>query len=124
MASACSRSSSLTISRQSQTLDREVTDVNFYQLASKPLDAVLPRLLEKAVAAGFRTVIRATDPALLARLDGALWTYDAASFLPHAVDGPFAAEQPVLLTTDAGGRQRCRPDRGRRWGAAGRPKPL
>jgi DNA polymerase-3 subunit chi len=78
-----------------------VTDVNFYQLASKPLDAVLPRLLDKAVAAGFRTVIRSSDPALLARLDAALWTYDAASFLPHAVDGPFAAEQPVLLTTDA-----------------------
>ncbi len=76
-----------------------MTDVNFYQLASRPLDAVLPRLLEKAVAAGFRTVIRSADAALLARLDAALWTYDAASFLPHAVDGPFAADQPVLLTT-------------------------
>lgn len=75
-----------------------MTDVNFYQLASRPLDAVLPRLLDKAVAAGFRTVIRSGDAALLARLDAVLWTYDAASFLPHAVDGPFAADQPVLLT--------------------------
>ncbi len=73
-------------------------DVNFYQLASRPLDAVLPRLLDKAVAAGFRTIVRSTDTILLARLDAALWTYDAASFLPHAVDGPFAAVQPVLLT--------------------------
>jgi len=78
-----------------------VTDVNFYQLASKPLDAVLPRLLDKAVAAGFRTVIRSGDAALLARLDAALWTYDAAAFLPHVVDGPFAAEQPILLTAEA-----------------------
>ena len=75
-----------------------MTDVNFYQLASRPLDAVLPRLLEKAVAAGFRTVIRSADAGVLARLDAALWTYDAASFLPHAVDGPHAAVQPVLLT--------------------------
>ncbi|MBV8972646.1 MAG: DNA polymerase III subunit chi [Sphingomonadaceae bacterium] len=76
-----------------------MTDVNFYQLASRPLGAVLPRLLEKAVAAGFRSVVRSADADLLARLDAALWTYDPASFLPHAVDGPFAAEQPVLLTT-------------------------
>ena len=79
-----------------------MTDVNFYQLATKPLDAVLPRLLEKAVAAGYRVVVRAVDPAVLARLDAALWTYDAASFLPHAVDGPFAAAQPILLTSGEG----------------------
>lgn len=75
-------------------------DVNFYQLASRPLDAVLPRLLDKAVAAGFRSVVRSADGELLARLDTALWTYDAASFLPHAVDGPFAADQPILLTAE------------------------
>lgn len=75
-----------------------MTDVNFYQLAARPLDAVLPRLLEKAVAAGHRVVVRAADAALLARLDAALWTYDAGSFLPHAVDGEHAAAQPVLLT--------------------------
>ena len=74
------------------------TDVNFYQLGTRPLDAVLPRLLEKALAAGFRAVVRDGDPARLARLDTVLWTYDAASFLPHTVDGPYAAAQPVLLT--------------------------
>ena len=79
-----------------------MTDVNFYQLASKPLDAVLPRLLEKAVAAGYRAVVRAADPVLLARLDAALWTYDPASFLPHAVDGEHAAVQPILLTAGEG----------------------
>ena len=83
-----------------------MTDVNFYQLASKPLDAVLPRLLEKAVAAGYRAVVRATDSAVLARLDAALWTYDPASFLPHAVDGgendSWAAAQPILLTAGEG----------------------
>jgi DNA polymerase-3 subunit chi len=79
-----------------------VTDVNFYQLASKPLDSVLPRLLEKAVAAGYRVVVRSADADVLARLDAALWTYDPASFLPHAIDGPFAAAQPILLTGGEG----------------------
>ncbi len=75
-----------------------MTDVGFYQLAAKPLDAVLPKLLEKAVAAGHRVVVRSSDAAQLARLDAALWAYEPAAFLPHAVDGPDAARQPVLLT--------------------------
>ena len=77
-----------------------MTDVAFYQL-SKPLDAVLPRLLDKALAAGHRVVVSAADPALLKRLDVALWTYEPASFLPHATDGEQAAQQPVLLTASA-----------------------
>ena len=76
-----------------------MTEVGFYQLAAKPLDAVLPRLLEKAFAAGFRAVVRSADAAVLARLDAALWSYDAASFLPHAVDGADAEHQPILLTS-------------------------
>ena len=75
-----------------------MTEVGFYQLASKPLDAVLPRLLEKALASGMRAVVRSRDAALLARIDAALWNYDPASFLPHAIDGDDAAAQPVLLT--------------------------
>lgn len=75
-----------------------MTDVGFYQLATKPLDAVLPKLLEKAVAAGHRVVVRSADAAQLARLNAALWSFDAASFLPHAVEGPNAAVQPILLT--------------------------
>ena len=73
-------------------------NVGFYHLASKPLEAVLPRLLDKALAAGLRAVVRSRDADQLARLDAALWSYDAASFLPHAVDGDDAARQPILLT--------------------------
>ena len=78
-----------------------MTEISFYQL-TRPLDAVLPRLLEKAVASGHRIVLRADDDAVLKRLDTLLWTYDQASFLPHAVDGAFAGAQPVLLTRDRG----------------------
>ncbi len=76
-----------------------MTEISFYQL-TRPLDAVLPHLLEKAVASGSRVVLRADDDALLKRLDTLLWTYDPASFLPHAVDGALADKQPVLLTRD------------------------
>jgi len=72
-----------------------VTDIGFYQIASKPLANVLPKLLEKAVAAGHRVVVRSDDAAQLADLDAALWSYEPASFLPHAIDGE---AQPVLLT--------------------------
>ena len=77
-----------------------MTDVAFYHLA-RPLEAALPRLLEKALASGERVVVR-SDAALLKRLDGLLWTYAPASFLPHGLEGPDAAGQPVLLTTAAG----------------------
>ena len=76
-----------------------MTDVNFYQLGAKPLDAVLPKLLEKAVAAGFRAIVRTGNRNLLIHLDAVLWAYEATSFLPHALDGDTAALQPVLLTT-------------------------
>lgn len=78
-----------------------MTDVGFYQLASKPLAAVLPKLLEKAVAAGHSVVVRSGDAAQLAELDAALWSYEPGSFLPHAIDGDTAAAQPILLTANA-----------------------
>ena len=79
-----------------------MTEVAFYQLARRSLDTVLPRLLDKAVAGGHRVVLRSDDPALLKRLDLLLWSYDPASFLPHAVDGADAALQPILLTAAPG----------------------
>jgi DNA polymerase-3 subunit chi len=41
------------------------------------------RLLRKAYRQGARVVV-AGDPALLARLDQALWTFDPLEFVPHA----------------------------------------
>lgn len=73
--------------------------VRFYRLSSSPLAAVLPRLLEKALEAGLRAVVRVGPGASLEALDTALWTYDEAAFLPHGrADAPHAARQPVLLT--------------------------
>lgn len=74
----------------------------FYQLTDKPLEATLPILLGKALQAGWRVEVRGRDGAALERLDRQLWQGDG--FLPHAMTGgTFDAEQPVLLTTGAGG---------------------
>ena len=73
------------------------TDVGFYHLTQQPLDAVLPRLLEKAYAAGHRILVHCANGEQLKQLDEHLWTYEDASFLPHGSDDK--ALQPVLLTT-------------------------
>lgn len=74
----------------------------FYHLTERPLEATLPVLLGKALQAGWRVEVRGTDMAMLERLDAHLWQGDG--FLPHGMaGGPHDAEQPVLLTTGAGG---------------------
>jgi DNA polymerase-3 subunit chi len=79
-----------------------MTNIGFYQLASRRAEAVLPQLVGKALAAGHRLVIRA-DAATLTKLDTALWTTPPDSFIPHGIDTDIgrdrAATQPVLLTT-------------------------
>ncbi|WP_425039679.1 DNA polymerase III subunit chi [Primorskyibacter sp. S187A] len=75
--------------------------VYFYHLTQKPLEATLPMLLEKSLAAGWRVVVRGTDGARLGRLDEALWLGPEEGFLPHGRSGgPHDAHQPILLSTD------------------------
>ena len=76
------------------------TEVLFYHLERKPLEAVLPQLLEMTVQRGWRAVLQASTEERLEALDTHLWTYSEESFLPHGTkkDG-HATEQPVYLTT-------------------------
>jgi DNA polymerase-3 subunit chi len=76
-----------------------MTEVGFYHLRTTPLERALPRLLERAFADGHRVVVLAGSAERVAHLDGLLWTYNEASFLPHgsARDGN-AARQPIFLT--------------------------
>jgi DNA polymerase-3 subunit chi len=76
-----------------------MTEIGFYHLQRSPLEEALPRLLEKALGAGMRVLVRAGSEAEVERLVLTLWTHDAGSFLPHgsARDG-HAADQPVYLT--------------------------
>jgi DNA polymerase-3 subunit chi len=80
-----------------------MTDILFYHLQSRPLEAVLPQLIEKSLEKSWRVVVQTTTRERLAVLDERLWTFDEASFLPHATDEDGdPALQPVLLTTGPG----------------------
>ena len=74
----------------------------FYHLTRRPLEATLPVLIEKSLAAGWRVAVRGTSAERLEWLDERLWLEPEDGFLPHGVaGGPHDADQPVLLTTGA-----------------------
>lgn len=74
----------------------------FYHLTRRGVDEVLPPLLERSLAQGWRVAVRGTDPARLDALDERLWLAPKDGFLPHGrAGGPHDARQPVLLTTEA-----------------------
>lgn len=75
-----------------------MTDVLFYHLERAALESVLPELLEKTLARGWRALVRVGAPEKVATLDETLWTYRDESFLPHGAAGDGAA-QPIWLTT-------------------------
>jgi DNA polymerase-3 subunit chi len=75
-------------------------DFWFYQLEGQPIEMVLPALLEKTRARGWRACLRFSSEERIAAIDSALWTYREDAFLAHgtARDG-FSERQPIFLTT-------------------------
>jgi DNA polymerase-3 subunit chi len=77
-----------------------MTEVLFYHLQNQRIENVIPALLEKSIARGWRVVIQASSEDRVDFLDAHLWTFRDDSFLPHGTDREAAAaEQTVLLTT-------------------------
>jgi DNA polymerase-3 subunit chi len=76
-----------------------VASIHFYHLTSSPLEKALPKVLERCYAGGFRTVVLVKSTEQAERLNDLLWTYDAASFLPHSMDASDASA--ILLATQA-----------------------
>jgi DNA polymerase-3 subunit chi len=75
------------------------TAVQFYHLLTTPIERVLPKLLEKAVAGGMKTVLTTDTPERLEALNQLLWSYEAASFLPHgSKEGGYGELQPIYLS--------------------------
>ena len=73
-------------------------DILFYHLERKPLDAVLPGLLEKTLERGQTAFIKVGSPERLKALDDHLWTYRDDMFLPHGTSEEGKPEsQPILL---------------------------
>ena len=73
-------------------------EVRFYHLTERPLEQVLPVMLERSLERGWRALVRGTDPARIEALSAHLWTYRDATFLPHgsSADGN-AARQLVWM---------------------------
>ncbi len=83
-------------------------EVWFYHLERSSLDEVLPELLERTLARGWRAVVRGTDRERLEQLDDRLWTWKPESFIGHALDdAPEPERQPVLLTDTVGAPTNC-----------------
>jgi DNA polymerase-3 subunit chi len=73
----------------------------FYHLERTGLDAVLPELLEKTLARGWRARVEVGSPERADALCNQLWTYRDDSFLPHGTAGDGHAEdEPVLIATE------------------------
>jgi DNA polymerase-3 subunit chi len=76
-----------------------MTEILFYHLQRQPLEQVLPALLEKSLARGWRVVVQAASEERAEALDSHLWTFRDDSFLPHGTwREAEAREQPILLT--------------------------
>ncbi|KKB81149.1 DNA polymerase III subunit chi [Devosia soli] len=78
-----------------------MAEVLFYHLEVRPLESVLPQLLEKTIERGWRAVVETGSRERAENLDTLLWTYRDDSFLPHGLAGEETdGHQPILLATD------------------------
>lgn len=78
-----------------------MTEINFYQLRSTPLEKALPKLVEKIYDHQKRVVILLDSEERLNELNAVLWTYSPGSFLPHGSKNDSDPEdQPIWLTTE------------------------
>jgi DNA polymerase III subunit chi len=76
-------------------------EILFYHLEKRPLDAVLPSLLEKTLARGLQAYVKCSSNERLKVLDDLLWSYRDDSFLPHGISEEGRPDaQPVLLGCD------------------------
>lgn len=75
-----------------------MTDIGFYHLTRSGFDQALPQLLHKTLAANKRALVVLGSKERVIWFDDHLWTYDAASWMPHgsARDGD-PEMQPVWL---------------------------
>ena len=51
-----------------------MAEIWFYHLQSRPLEQVLPTLLERSLARGWKVVVECSSRERLASLDDRLWT--------------------------------------------------
>jgi DNA polymerase-3 subunit chi len=75
-------------------------EISFYHLEQRPLEQVLPILLEKTLERGWKAIIEVSDEKKAKIIDDAIWSFNQDSFIAHAIAGnDNDAEQPILITT-------------------------
>jgi len=77
-----------------------MTEVFFYSGSNDKLETAC-RLCAKALQQDMNVIIFSSDEALIDQLDGLLWTFSAASFIPHSRvsdDDRIMAMTPVILS--------------------------
>jgi len=78
-----------------------MTEIGFYHLTRTGLDAALPRLLGRTLAAGERAVVICGSAERVAALDTSLWLAPEPDWLPHGTRLSGHADlQPIWLTTE------------------------
>ena len=76
--------------------------IDCYALNKTSSELAAAKIIAKAYAEGKRLLVRAPDAQIARALDDFLWTYDPASFIPHARRDVVDAENsPVLIVHDA-----------------------
>jgi DNA polymerase III subunit chi len=78
-----------------------VTEVGFYHLTRTQVEAALPQLLGRTLAAGQRALVLCRSAERIAAVDAALWECAEPDWLPHgtAADGD-ADLQPIWIAAD------------------------
>lgn len=78
-----------------------MAEILFYHLETRPLEAVIPQLLEKTIERGWRAVVECGSRERAEALDAQLWTFRDDGFVPHGLAGDGNdALQPIILTTE------------------------
>jgi DNA polymerase III subunit chi len=78
-----------------------VTEIGFYHLTRTAVEAALPQLLGRTLAAGKRALVLCRDAERVAALDAALWECAEPDWLPHGTEADGDADlQPIWIATD------------------------
>lgn len=79
-----------------------MAEVGFYHLTRTAVEAALPPLLGRTLAAGMRAVVQCGSAERVAALDKALWAAPSPDWLPHGTArSGHAALQPIWITERA-----------------------
>lgn len=77
-----------------------MSEIGFYHLTRTGLNAALPALLGRTLAAGEKAVVACADERQMTDLDNALWQCQNPDWLPHGTaQTPHPEWQPIYLTT-------------------------